>query len=65
MKKLIQFFKNLFSSEKQCECPSGCACGKCERCKPEENKSPDIEIIEKKSEIVAKKKPGRKKKNEA
>jgi hypothetical protein len=65
MKNIIQFFKKLFSGKKKCECPYGCTCGKCERCKPEENKSPDIEIIEKKSEIVTKKKPERKKKNEA
>jgi hypothetical protein len=66
MKKLISFIKSLIfpKKEKSCICGDSCTCGNCEKCTPKpQAKNPDVEIIEKKSEMVdAPKKRGRKKK---
>lgn len=39
MKSIVNFFKTLFSKKETapknfCNCPAGCCCGRCEKCKP-------------------------------
>ena len=38
MNAIVNFFKNLFGKKEEpkfyCNCPTGCCCGRCERCQP-------------------------------
>lgn len=57
MKSVVNFFKNLFSKKESspknfCNCPAGCCCGRCERCKPTILEIAEKEIQEAESKLA-------------